>query len=196
MNELANVDLPKVLLLGDSIRMNYQPIVAELLADKVAVVGPADNCQYSLYTLSSLKRWVAELGTHDVVHLNNGNHDSGHNPNRNPVQIPVAMYCANPEFILDQQLDMTPKVIWASSIPVHPDRPFRKNEWSWRNEEIAEYNATARELMEKRGVPINDLHPLVCNDLSALTDDQLHLSEHGNRARGGGRGIRSAVRKI
>ena len=53
-------DLPRVLLLGDSIRMSYQPHVAELLAGRAVVVGPADNCQYSLYTLSSLRRWVTE----------------------------------------------------------------------------------------------------------------------------------------
>jgi hypothetical protein len=46
----------KVLLLGDSIRMSYQRYVARLLEGKETVVGPADNCQYALYTLSSLDR--------------------------------------------------------------------------------------------------------------------------------------------
>ena len=43
--------VPKVLLLGDSIRMSYQPYVACLLDGKAEVIGPTDNCQYSLYTL-------------------------------------------------------------------------------------------------------------------------------------------------
>ena len=51
-------DLPKVLLLGDSIRISYQPHVARLLAGRATVVGPAENCQTSLYTLSSLNRWI------------------------------------------------------------------------------------------------------------------------------------------
>ena len=38
-------DLPKVLLLGDSIRMSYQPLVGQLLVGRASVVGPADNCQ-------------------------------------------------------------------------------------------------------------------------------------------------------
>ena len=67
--------LPKVLLLGDSIRMSYQPHVARLLSDRAEVVGPVDNCQYSLYTLSSLDRWIAALGKPDIVHWNNGIHD-------------------------------------------------------------------------------------------------------------------------
>jgi hypothetical protein len=181
VSELENANLPKVLLLGDSIRMSYQPIVSELLFDMATVVGPTDNCRYSLYTLSSLDRWMTDLGSPDVVHWNNGLHDSGYDPKRSPVQMSLAMYCANLAFILDQLIAMTPRVIWASSTPVHPDRPFLNNEWSWRNEEIAEYNAAARELFEKRGVLINDLHQLVWNDLSTLGDDHLHLSEHGQR---------------
>ena len=55
-------EIPRVLLLGDSIRMSYQPLVAEILAGKAEVVGPADNCQYSLFTLSSLVRWIGALG--------------------------------------------------------------------------------------------------------------------------------------
>ena len=174
--------MPRVLLLGDSIRMSYQPHVARLLEGKAEVVGPADNCQYCLYTLSSLGRWIEYLGKPDIVHWNNGLHDSGHNPGRCPIQIPVDMYRANLEFILDQLIEFTPKVIWASMTPTHPDRPFCDTGWSWRNEEIDKYNAVARELMESRGVPINDLHALIWANPSELTsEDQLHLSETGQQ---------------
>ncbi len=176
-------NLPKVLLLGDSIRMSYQPHVARLLEGSAAVVGPADNCQYSLYTLSSLARWINELGQPDVVHWNNGIHDVGHNPARSPVQIPIDMYRDNIEFILDQLITITPKVVWATSTPVHPERPFVDTQWSWRNEEIDRYNGVARDLMESREVTINDLHSLVSPNMSEfLSDDMLHLSETGQQA--------------
>ena len=176
-------DIPSVLLLGDSIRMSYQPHVARLLDGTAKVVGPADNCQYSLYTLSSLNRWIGELGQPDIVHWNNGIHDSGHNPARSPVQIPIDMYRANLEFILDQLTALTPNIIWATITPVHPDRPFRDTEWSWRNEEIDQYNDVARELMESMGVRINDLHALVWSNVSGfLSEDQLHLSATGQEA--------------
>ena len=176
-------DTPKVLLLGDSIRMSYQPHVARLLQGKAEVVGPTDNCQYSLYTLSSLDRWIGELGRPDVVHWNNGIHDVGHNPARNPIQIPIEMYRANLELILDRLEALTPKVIWASSTPVHPNRPFRDTEWAWHNEEVDLYNEVACKLMERRGVPINDLHALVWEDVDTfLSDDQLHLSDVGQAA--------------
>ena len=132
--------LPKVLLLGDSIRMSYQPHVARLLSDRAEVVGPVDNCQYSLYTLSSLDRWIAALGKPDIVHWNNGIHDSGHNPARSPIQIPIDVYRTNLAFILDRLTALTPNVIWATITPVHPGRLFCETEWAWRNEEIDQYN--------------------------------------------------------
>ncbi len=177
--------IPKLLLLGDSIRMSYQPHVVRLLEGRVEVVGPADNCQYSLFTLSSLDRWVGQLGAPDIVHWNNGLHDVGHNPARSPVQIPLDMYRDNLAHILNRLRAWTPKIIWATSTPVHPTRPFLDSQWSWRNEEIDQYNAAARELMEAEGVPINDLHKLVWDHLNEyLAEDMLHLSAAGMAACG------------
>ncbi|OQB37383.1 MAG: GDSL-like Lipase/Acylhydrolase [Candidatus Latescibacteria bacterium ADurb.Bin168] len=173
----------KVMLLGDSIRMSYQPLVARLLEGKAEVRGPADNCQYTLYTLSSLGRWINELGKPDIVHWNNGLHDAGHNPQRYPVQIPIDMYRANLAHILDALGRLTDRIIWATTTPVHPERPYRADAWSWRNEEIDRYNRAARELMEERRIPINDLHAVVWSSTSEyLGPDQLHLSEAGKQA--------------
>lgn len=176
-------DLPKVFLLGDSIRMSYQQLVAGKLKGAVKVVGPQDNCQYSLYTLSSLPRWIDQLGKPDMVHWNNGLHDVGHNPNRSPVQIPLEMYRANLAFILEQLRGITSSITWATITPVHPERPLRDDTWSWRNEEIDQYNKAALELMEKNGVPVNDLHAIVTAHIDVyLAEDQLHLSEAGQQA--------------
>ena len=172
--------LPRVLLLGDSIRMSYQPIVAEALQDVAEVVGPEENCQYSLYTLASLERWLKHLGTPDIVHWNNGIHDAGHNPVRTPMQIPVEMYGAILEFILQRLQETNAQIIWATSTPVHPSRPFVDDQWSWRNEEIDQYNRVALDLMNSRGIPVNDLHSIVASDVDRyLSEDQLHLSEAG-----------------
>ncbi len=173
-------ELPKVLLLGDSIRMSYQWPVADRLKGIAEVVGPSDNCQFSTYTLSSLDRWVKELGVPDIVHWNNGIHDAGHNPDRIPVQIPLETYRKNLESILSRLREMTPHIIWATSTPVHPDRPLRSDQWSWRNAEIDQYNAAGVELMRGHSVPINDLHSVVAADPGKyLCEDQLHLSSEG-----------------
>jgi lysophospholipase L1-like esterase len=171
---------PKVLLLGDSIRMSYQPIVAKTLQGVADVVGPADNCQYSLYTLASLERWLKQFGAPDIVHWNNGIHDSGHNPARSPRQIPIEIYRLTLEFILQRLQETGAQIIWATTTPVHPKRPFVDSQWSWRNEEIDQYNSVALDLMKSRGIPINDLHSIVMSDVDRyLSEDMLHLSEAG-----------------
>jgi len=171
---------PRVLLLGDSIRMSYQPRVQEKLCSVAEVVGPEDNCQFSLYTLASLERWLNTLGQPDIVHWNNGLHDSGHNPARSPKQIPLEMYRLTLEFILTRLQETGAQIIWATTTPAHPERPFRGDQWAWRNEEIDQYNATAAELMIDNEIPRNDLHAVVWADADRnLAEDQLHLSEAG-----------------
>ena len=174
---------PKVLLLGDSIRMSYQPFVTEALEAAAEVLGPGENCQYSLFTLSSLDRWIGQLGKPDIVHWNNGLHDVGHNPNRVPVQIPLEIYLGNLEIILRRLRQIAPIVIWATTTPVGPDRPFRSDQWSWRTEEVDRYNDAAVRLMKDLEVPINDLHDLVSRNLEGyLSEDHLHLNEAGRKA--------------
>lgn len=175
--------LPKVWLLGDSIRMSYQPIVTQLLKGEANVAGPAENGQFSAYTLASLERWLGELGQPDVVHWNNGIHDVGHNPDRTPVQFPLSVYLDNLKAILSELRTMATHVIWATMTPVHPERPFVSNTWSWRNEEIDAYNQAALDLMEQEGISVNDLHAVVASsiDNTYLAEDMLHLSVVGQQ---------------
>lgn len=52
---------PCLMLIGDSIRMIYQPFVARMLAGQAEVVGPAENARFALYTLQRLSFWLEEL---------------------------------------------------------------------------------------------------------------------------------------
>lgn len=175
--------LPKVLLLGDSIRQSYQPFVRDKLSGKAEVVGPEENCRFSLYTLVSLAQWIEALGEPQIVHWNNGLHDCGHCPGRRPIQMPLEVYIGNLEFILQDLQKITPKIIWATNTPVHPESPFPDDAWAWRNEEIDQYNQAASELMNRYNVPINDLHSVILDNIDEyLDEDQLHLSEAGQKA--------------
>ena len=174
---------PKVLLLGDSIRMSYQPLVAEALAQEADVVGPGENGQFSLHTLGRLPGWLGELGTPDIVHWNNGVHDCGYNPARTPVQIPLDVYAMTLTYILAQLRDTGATVLWATTTPVHPDRPFVDDTWSWHSEDVDTYNAAAMEVMQAADVPVNDLHAVIAADIDRfLSEDMLHLSDAGRHA--------------
>ena len=65
--------MTKILLLGDSIRENYQEKVKELLfGDNCEIFHPDENCRFSRYTLNSLKFWLPMCPNPDIVHWNNG----------------------------------------------------------------------------------------------------------------------------
>ena len=59
--------MKQVLLLGDSIRMQCQPVVGEKLADIAQVSGPEENGRWSGYTLNSLRFWLPQLPSPDLV---------------------------------------------------------------------------------------------------------------------------------
>ena len=56
--------MPNVLLLGDSIRLNYMPYVFRKLADRAVVYGPEENCRYSKYLLWGLEDWMGGRNRH------------------------------------------------------------------------------------------------------------------------------------
>ena len=97
--------------------------------------------------------------------------------------MPLEVYAGNLGFIGKYLLETGARVVFASSTPVHPDRPFRDDQWSWRNEEIDIYNDAARSVMAELEIPINELHAVVAADVDRLLSaDQLHLSDEGKQA--------------
>lgn len=69
--------MKNVLLLGDSIRQNYQEYVKEKLRGVADVYYPNDNGRFCQYTLRYIHEWVGALSQHgkikfDIVHFNCG----------------------------------------------------------------------------------------------------------------------------
>src|SRR5437763_10538543 len=67
-------ELPKVVLVGDSIRLGYAPLVAKRLSGKARVVSVEANGGDSANVLAHLDEWVIREKP-AVVHLNCGLHD-------------------------------------------------------------------------------------------------------------------------
>jgi lysophospholipase L1-like esterase len=171
---------PKILLLGDSQRGRYQARVAELLAGRAEVCGPAENGRFSLYTLMRLPIWLAELGTPDIVHWNNGLWDLGDIETRGPSQFSLPDYLTNLRNILALLRKTGARIVWATSTPVPTTRPRKPAGWLWKMDDIVRYNAASCELMRSEGVPINDLFELIVPDMPRLLDDGMcHLSAEG-----------------
>ncbi len=48
----------RVLLIGDSVRLHYQPVVREELESEAEVIGPAENCETSRKVRARFAVWL------------------------------------------------------------------------------------------------------------------------------------------
>ncbi len=165
--------MKKILLLGDSIRMNYAPYVYRKLSSKAEVVTPEENCRFAKYTLHELPLWLKQFGKPDIVHWNNGLWDAHHFDGVSALT-PVEDYGKDLERILNLLQPIGAKIVFATCTPAHPENP------EWDNREIKTYNAAAVKVMEQHGIRVNHLYPVVeGHEDEYITDDLIHLSREG-----------------
>jgi hypothetical protein len=177
-------NLPRVLLIGDSITMGYTAPLRELLANKANVLHPAENCGPSRRIVDRLeiylgkKPWdVIQLncGIHDLTYLNEAKKATGPKAGGKP-QVPLDEYRANLEKIVARLKKTGAKLIWCSTTPMnHPD-VYRLPE------DVDRYNEVAKEVMEKNSIPINDLNRKVHGFKKPLwTPEGVHFTPEGYR---------------
>ena len=169
--------MKKVLLLGDSIRINYQDLVKQKLEGRAEVVSPESNCAFAKYTLCCLGGWLRELGTPDIVHWNNGIWDACIRFEEDGPFTPIDEYLDALRRILRELRKTGAQVIFATSTP-----PRDEHDNQNRNR-IAWYNHEAVRLMKQEGVPVDDLFAVVDADREGLIcDDYCHLNDAGKQA--------------
>lgn len=152
--------LPRVVLVGDSIRIGYAPFVAKLLDGKAIVVSPNPNGQDSGNVLRNLEEWVIKERP-DVVHINAGLHDL--KLKENSYQVPLVEYEKNLKTILERIKKGTKaKIIFATSTAILDTlHAQRKAGFDRFEADVQKYNTAAVSIMKQAGVPIDDLHKLV-----------------------------------
>ena len=176
-----------VVLVGDSIRLGYQPVVEALLATKASVHATPDNCGSTRDILEHFRDWiVGSLDADSVVHLNAGLHDLRRVAGpAGDVHVPLAEYRRNLEEIV-RRVAAQPRVqrlILATSTPVDDARHAAARLANRFSSDVAAYNAVIRTVARDTGAAINDLHGVIAADLSRFIDvDGVHLTSAGNRA--------------
>jgi lysophospholipase L1-like esterase len=152
--------LPKVVLVGDSIRMGYAPLVAKRLEGKAVVVSAKPNGEDSGNVLRNLEEWVISEKP-DVVHLNAGLHDL--KLTDKTYQVPLAEYEKNLKAILERiQKGTHAKIVFATSTPILDTlHAQRKAGFDRVEADVQRYNAAAVAVMKQARVPVDDLHKLV-----------------------------------
>jgi len=175
--------MKNVLLLGDSIRMLYQPLVSDALKDRASVYGPAENGRWSGYTLNSLRFWLkndspwggGELEIPDIVHWNNGIWDLGDDyglgrPFTSPDEYKSAL--TRTIIVLRKLCGESVKIILATTTPTAGTDITKPHE----------YNELMKTIARDNGIFVNDLYEVIAPDLKQnISPDGVHLSETGTK---------------
>ena len=163
-----------VLLLGDSVRMQYQKSVAGALCDIAEVYGPEENCRWSGYLLNSLRFWLPGMPSPDLVQFNCGLWDMGDDYQEGRHFYPPELYeetCVRICRVLRRVTGKPelPLVIATTTPTLHGDHG-----------DILLYNEILRRVARQERARVNDLYSVVSPDKEGMIGpDHIHLSEKG-----------------
>lgn len=170
-NSKTETEGKQVMLLGDSLRMGYQPVVSRLMEGKANVSGPSENGRWAGYTLNSLRFWKDGMPIPDVVHWNCGLWNLGDDYGLGrPFTLPD-------EFVSELERTITvvhklypeAKLIMATIMPTdNPD-----------SSDIESYNEIIKEVAARNDIPVDDLFPVVKENPGLIGPDHIHLTDEG-----------------
>jgi hypothetical protein len=165
-------NLPRVLLIGDSIAREYYSEVEKRLAGKAFVARLATSRFAADPVLLKEIELVLDQEKFDVVHFNNGMHGWQHSE--------AEYEKALPKFIRAIRAHAPKaKLIWASTTPLRDGKGVTydtKAEYS--DERIAARNALASELMAAQKIPTVDLNAAVRGH-PEYHSDNVHFNGQG-----------------
>lgn len=186
---------PQVLLMGDSIRLGYAPLVTKKLDGAADVFGFPENGGDTNSTLKQLDGWVkdgkgpfAAPPSPDalpplIVHFNCGLHDLKFSKKGAAHQVPVDDYERNLRLIVAKLRARTPHVYFATTTPIVDDRhAARKADFDRFDKDVKAYNERALKVMRELNVPVSDLDRIVRDGGPAdlLGKDGTHYTPAGN----------------
>ena len=165
-------NLPRVLLIGDSIAREYYPEVEKRLAGKAFVARLATSRFVADAVLLKEIELVLDQTKFDVIHFNNGMHGWQHSE--------AEYRGAFPKFIKTIQTH-APKarLIWATTTPLKDGKGITydtKAEYS--DERVAARNAIAGEIVDAQKIPVVDLNAAVRGH-PEYHSDNVHFNGQG-----------------
>lgn len=166
-------DMKNILLLGDSRRQGYEPFVRKNFEGRAQVWGPHENGRWAGYTLNSLRFWLNEFPTPDVVHWSCGLWDLGDDYHiGRPFSLPEEYESAVERTVLVlRKLFPGVKIIFGTTMPVGSSDPSG----------IVNYNAIMARVAQREGIPVDDLFGLMKDRMVEFDrGDGLHLNDEGN----------------
>lgn len=157
-------DLPRVLLIGDSISRRYRDGVSQRLAGKAMIVNSAGSRCVGDPVLMAETRHALSLYEYDVIHFNNGLHGFAM---KDDADFPGYLR----EWIAEiRRLQPKAKLVWATIT-----RPLDGTEGR-----VDVRNALALEVVkELGGIAVDDLYSITTADPSLISGDKVHPTPEG-----------------
>ena len=182
-------ELPKVLIMGDSISMGYTSHVIENLKGVAEVRRHKGNAGPTIRGVVRIEEWLGK-GKWDLIHFNWGLWDmygwEYHKEDRSP-----EAYGKRLESLVGRLKKTGAKLIWATTTPACPanettmERRF-KQAIRISPELERRYLDVALGVMKKHGVEINDLHAFMKPRWKkyAIADNNVHFTKLGSQKLG------------
>ena len=177
-NPVDNPELPRVLIVGDSISIGYTTRVRKHLDGVANVHRPKTNCRWSAFGDEHIEEWVGD-SKWDVIHFNFGLWDwYGW---KQEVKATPETYAKSLEsIVLKIRKKTNAKLIFGVTTP--PCITAERNAKIVVTEERAkEFNQAALEVMAKHKVGINNLYELIGKKRAQLQkgENDVHYTEEG-----------------
>ncbi len=163
-------DLPRVLLVGDSITRGYFDAVEKRLAGKAYGARLATSKCVADPTFLDEVQLLLKQYRFAVIHFNNGLHGFGYTEEQYRLGLVELMATF-------QKHAPDAKLLWASSTPIRKRENLQ--EISDGTERVQARNEIAAELMKERSVPVDDLYGLVEQHPDWFSGDGVHFNEKG-----------------
>ena len=182
--------LPKVVLLGDSIRLGYAPIVQKELEGKALVISPKANGGDSSNNLKHLEEWVIREQP-AIVHFNSGIHDTKKSKTSGMFQVSPDQYETNLRKIIERiRKETKATVLFGTTTPILDERAAKgrtKADYELLEASVEKYNGIAKKVMLELKVPVNDLHGLFAESdrrEKLISGDGVHFTTEGREVLG------------
>lgn len=183
-----NPNLPRVLLIGDSISIGYTLPTREFLKGKANLHRIPTNGGPTTKGLMNIDSWIGQ-SKWNVIHFNWGLHDLKYmGPNGENLfpkekggkpQVPLADYEKNLEKLVIRLKKTGAKLIWRNTTPIPP-----KSKGRYVGDSV-KYNQSASRIMKKHNVPTHDLYTISKKRMKELMRPaNVHYTPEGSRVLG------------
>lgn len=160
---LDNPNLPRLLLIGDSVSRSYTRATRELLNGLVNFHRAPANCGGSGKAMKNIDVWLGKKPW-DIIVFNFGIHDTNG---------PISAYPGNLQRMIDKLKTTGAKLIWVSTTPL-----FDKVTGVNKTERV---NEIADSLMRVNNIKVSDVNNIILNypEFKSLYVDGVHFKEPG-----------------